>query len=94
VSLAELIWTGLFLLGAYGLGRYIRYQRWSPEPKGKWEMEYERDSGTWDIRAKRSFPEFEYKSGMALTYRAAVRRSRRMAYLADRKVKIVYGPPK
>lgn len=94
MSTGEVVLYGFLLLCAYGLGRYIRYQRWSPEPKGPWEMTYKRDAGTWVWTCKRfdgkNFDTWAMDLGSALTYRAAVRRSRRAAFQADRKVTVKY----
>jgi hypothetical protein len=94
VSTGDAIFYAVLLLLAYGLGRFIRYQRWSPEPIGPWEMTYERGGITWDWTCKRfdgkNMDTWAMELGSSLTYRAAVRRSRRAAFLADRKVTVKY----
>lgn len=87
--MSDLIWVALSLIPAYGIGRFIRYQRWSPEPKGKWRMYYERRGQTWKWKVVRDEP-WAWEIGEALTYRSAVRRSRRVAFLEDASVTITY----
>jgi hypothetical protein len=53
-------------------------------------MTYKRDGPTWDWTCKRFNGKDMDPWGFALTYRAAVRRSRRAASLADRKVTVKY----
>lgn len=76
------------LAASYGLGRFIRYQRWSPVLREQWTITYQKDGLAWDYQARRAG---EWEFGVALTYAAAVRRSRRSAYLADRRVTIAHG---
>jgi hypothetical protein len=86
----SLVWAALALIPAYGIGRAIRYQRWSPTTDSPWTINYERTGIDWHFWATRQDGYSELTQGFALTYRAAVRRSRRAVFHKDHPIRMTY----